>query len=626
MHLSHADREWLEPRFPDTGGFVTVRPIERPDPRRMGHIPRTTASVSRLAGAAADVIRTNQCDVCFAYYLEPYGVAAYLAHKQTGVPYALKHAGSDIDRLMLVPDLAETYREVWRTAAAVMTREELAGRFLQMGVDPSRFAIGLKFEIPDIFNPGHAPLDVAAILANAEGKAFAHIPPSMRRNDSPDPATPTIGIYGKVGETKGSFDLVRALRKVKDQGLRFNLLCMGNGVQFPRFVEEVEAAGLTAETWLLPFLPHWRVPAFLRSCTAVCFLEREFPVKIHGPGVPQEIMSCGVCLIVSGEIDAKQRRRFDFRPGEAALVVKDPKDHDSLADALARVIRDPEWAAAVGRAGYESLQQRRAAAAATAPASAAVDPYEHLLETVTARRPVTGVVGTTADAARRPETVARQFAMRALLPRCARLLDASASPLWNAFVDGEGASNRHNAAGDALAFASFIIDEMKKPAVAVKELPYLPDVAALEADILRSFSRRDGVPRDGRVRSVTRPATIPVEGEWSRLRPERDRARTMHQARVDLIELERIFREGQHPPARLPAADLRILIVPLSNFSVKLFSVSTTTDTLLRLCDGTRTADEVVAEVRQTSRAEGSEDGVRAAIARLHEEGVLSFH
>jgi len=52
-------------------------------------------------------------------------------------------------------------------------------------------------------------------------------------------------------------------------------------------------AGIAERTLILPFLPNWRVPEFIRACTAVCFLERGFRVAIHAPMVAREVLACG---------------------------------------------------------------------------------------------------------------------------------------------------------------------------------------------------------------------------------------------------------------------------------------------------------------------------------------------
>jgi hypothetical protein len=167
---------------------------------------------------------------------------------------------------------------------------------------------------------------------------------------------PTIGIYGKVGEVKGHIDLVRALGQLKREGLPFNLLAMTHG--YPSDVEQLRRAimqeALENDSWLLPFLPNWLVPSFIKSCTAVCCLERDFPISIHQPTMPLEVIACGTCLIVSTEIASKQ---FVPGPGRSGhnLFVVDPHDHTALVRTLHEVMVDPVAARAIGSQGYLDL-------------------------------------------------------------------------------------------------------------------------------------------------------------------------------------------------------------------------------------------------------------------------------
>ena len=88
-----------------------------------------------------------------------------------------------------------------------------------------------------------------------------------------------------------------------------------------------------------------------RTCTAVCFLERDFSIGIHGPVVPREVLSCGTCLVLSGEILDKQSYAHRLVDQENVLTVADPKEHEKLAAQLELVVRDPNRAVRIGAAG-----------------------------------------------------------------------------------------------------------------------------------------------------------------------------------------------------------------------------------------------------------------------------------
>ena len=119
----------------------------------------------------------------------------------------------------------------------------------------------------------------------------------------------TIGTYGKVGETKGSYDLIEALASLAAIGAKFNFLTMASGTrsELDRYYGTIlRNQCLTERSWILPPLAPWRIPSFLRRCQAVCFLERDFLIQFHGPLIPREVLSSGTCLVCSREVAEKR--------------------------------------------------------------------------------------------------------------------------------------------------------------------------------------------------------------------------------------------------------------------------------------------------------------------------------
>jgi glycosyltransferase involved in cell wall biosynthesis len=337
------DWSWYQPVFPDTGGSVTVYNPQPFSARAMGHIPASNPFVTKLASLATDVVRRYGCEKILSYYYEPYAVAAWMASQWTRTPLLVKHAGSDLDRLFGIPDLATAYKEILRTADAVITQPRLMLRFLGMGVAADRLETDVAYALPtDIFNSAAEP-----ISADRLGRSIA----DGARAAAFDPDLPSIGVYGKIGQTKGTFDLIAALGRLASEGRRFQFLAMIGAAHGDALRPALVEAGLAERTWILPLRPNWRVPAFIRTCTAVCFLERDFPVPIHGPVVPREILACGSCLVLSGEIAEKQRYRERLIPGDNVIIVDDPRDHDALTSALRPLIVNPSATRAIGARG-----------------------------------------------------------------------------------------------------------------------------------------------------------------------------------------------------------------------------------------------------------------------------------
>jgi glycosyltransferase involved in cell wall biosynthesis len=345
LHLSAADlapEGQYAPVFPEAGR-VDVRSTEPPDRSKLYYVPMGNPTVTRLATIATTQIREHGCDVVFSYYLEPYGLAAYLASKWTSVPYVFKHAGSDLNRLMALEELRTAYVHVLLGANRVISRGPSRDQVLAYGVPEERVSSDVAFRIPTArFNPDATAVDLASLI-----EAFGA--------DPVDATLPTLGIYGKLGEYKGSFDLLRAMAVAFRTGFRFNLVALAHGWQEARAWSLVEDLGLRDHVRILPFLPPWRIPGFIRACTAVAFLERDFPIAAHTPTIPSEVIACGTCLVVSAEVARKQLLRAHIRDGANVVVVADPKRHEELAGQLRYALADARHADAIGRQGLADL-------------------------------------------------------------------------------------------------------------------------------------------------------------------------------------------------------------------------------------------------------------------------------
>jgi hypothetical protein len=116
-----------------------------------------------------------------------------------------------------VPQLRGCYAHILKAADIVCARPAARQQFLQLGVADSRLVPDPGFLTPAThFHPPVAPLDVDALLQRQDTRTI-------------DPALPAIGVYGKMGPVKGTFDLLQPLATLKRRAVRFTLLAMTQG-------------------------------------------------------------------------------------------------------------------------------------------------------------------------------------------------------------------------------------------------------------------------------------------------------------------------------------------------------------------------------------------------------------
>jgi glycosyltransferase involved in cell wall biosynthesis len=346
MHMRAEDWERCDAAYGP--GSVTVHWTDPVDNSQF-HIPAAGAFVSKLASIAARAHSERQFDVIYSHYVEPYGIAAHLAAEMTGLPHVIRMAGSDSGRLWRHPQFEALYDHVLRSAEVVITRGPAAERAIKRGVAQDRIAVGGHFSVPeDLFTPEGPKLDLQGLRSEVAqdselrdlvwGEFAAH--------------QPYFGIYGKLGEEKGSFALLAAMNRLKQNGLKVGLVAVAHHEPEieQRFRAIAQQFGLADCILQVPFLPHWRVPEFLRSCLAVCCLEQGFGIA-HAPIIPIEVLLCGTCLVGSIEVLQKLPGHPRLFSNDGCIEIADINNVASLSERLAALVENPRLAPAIGAKG-----------------------------------------------------------------------------------------------------------------------------------------------------------------------------------------------------------------------------------------------------------------------------------
>jgi hypothetical protein len=278
-------------------------------------------------------------------------MAAALLSALTGIPFVLRHAGSDRYRLMKNADLWMAYRTAFSSADLVQTA---GGDYFGLGVDPDKASNAPSGTyIPPEFHPGEPALDLTTAIDDLSRLGWS----GQTGQGAPDPGKPVVGMYGKAGISKGTFALLDTIADHPSLGnVQVVLVSGGPGMAAVR--EHVWKHRLNNRVWTMPFLPHWRMASFIRACDAVCALEHNFPIPQHGTGIVREILACGTPLVLSEELARK-----DSPPSSLTAinrVVCDPGDTSSVKRALETAfdgpaISDEEVTALQGQIADERL-------------------------------------------------------------------------------------------------------------------------------------------------------------------------------------------------------------------------------------------------------------------------------
>lgn len=299
------------------------------------HIPFSPAYTERIANMAIEVIRQYDIQVIESNSILPYGLAGNIAKSITGIPQILRHAGSDIGKLLISTSYSSLFKFIFQRVDKILTYPQLRDLFISMGIPESRISIDDRVIVDTMaFNPGVNPF------------------PLSEYTNLKITGCPIITYIGKINyywQSKGLMELVEA---VKDIQKDFLLLFFSNGRGLKEFKMFLEEKGLVGKSVFLDFLPPWKIPSVIKLSTCVVLPERDFPVKYHVPILPKEVMSVGKCLILGKEI-AYNQHYGNLIDKENVLLI-DPKDIPGFRDVIEFVIRNPAEVDEIGRKAYET--------------------------------------------------------------------------------------------------------------------------------------------------------------------------------------------------------------------------------------------------------------------------------
>jgi glycosyltransferase involved in cell wall biosynthesis len=608
--------DWARCEASYGAGSVTVHWTDPVD-QSQSYIPMASPFVTKLAGTAARVHANTDFDVVYSHYLEPYGVAGYLAAQITGVPHVVRMAGSDAGRLWRHPQLEMLYDHVLKSAEAVVAVGTVAERAVERGVAPERIAAGGHFAIPEsLFTPDGPRLDLQALRNDV-----------LRELNFRDllwgelaPGRPHFGVYGKLGERKGSFSLLSALDRLKRSGRDVGLAVLAQGApavlaQFRRRAGEL---GLTDRILQLPFIPHWRVPEFLRGCLAVCCLEQDFPIGTHSPIIPREVLMSGTCLVGSTEVIRKLPSYDRLPHGYGCIAIENVDDIDVLSARLGMIADNPETAAAIGQRGrkFASEWQQDMQVPRT---------LERILSAAAARQPVSAARRRPADG-RRAEAEASRFPLTGLA--AARMADVSL--LDASLVDVSLAEELHFTTPEQkdLAWARRVLESVERsfsagdtscqPLALAIRTEIAVAVAEEEADQAPSSESIDPLFRlqlkQGALRNGDLASLIPVTNAELRI-VEFD---------YDVSEFLGVASASDFPTTVTPRNSYIVVFGRSPNGRRDPLLIDARTAEILRLCNGTRTVSGICDAIGPKGEALTAQ--TVAWIENLFVLGLVSLH
>lgn len=238
---------------------VTLHEVEKTFP---WHIPEEKHSLAKLVDKFLELHSQSRIDVIDTGYLVPYGIAGYLSSSLTGVPYVIRHGGSDIAKFLRQSHLSHLLQDTIKHARVVITDEVNENSFYVMNKQ-------IETVPPYVPDP-------------------KHFFPPISRTTGP----PRLTFFGKINwhwERKGLDLIVSTLDYLPCE---WDLKIVGQGLGKERFLEKFPNRSLT----LTPFVPPWEVPNVLRESDFVYCLVVNEPIPSFS-NIMAEALSCGAKVV-----------------------------------------------------------------------------------------------------------------------------------------------------------------------------------------------------------------------------------------------------------------------------------------------------------------------------------------
>jgi len=278
-------------------------------------------------------IRSGRYDAVWLHgYAYAVDVLAFVAAKSRGLPVWFR---------------SETHlglrRSGWkrRLRDAVLSVAALGvHRFLAIGTANRKYyrALGV---------PDEKIVDVPYTVDNARFMAAARLSPdervTVRQQFGVPTDRPLLLFASKLVPRKHPDDVVRAVARLRDDGVDVSLLVVGTGAMEPALRTLVSSLHLTEHVWFGGFVNQAELPRVYAASDVFVLPADNEPWGL----IVNEVMCAGVPVVVAGEVGCVPDLVHEGRTG----WLMDAGDVTSLVAALRRLVTNDAEREAMGRAG-----------------------------------------------------------------------------------------------------------------------------------------------------------------------------------------------------------------------------------------------------------------------------------
>lgn len=247
------------------------------------HIPNNHHCDIDLLNTAVQVIKETNAEIIDAGYLIPYGIVAYLASQISGVPFILRHGGSDIHKFLRKGAFSGLLKPTFHKASVVIT-------------DKTNYSTICQLSNKAVITPPYVP-----------NPAF------FRPIEMPPQEKPTLALIGKANyrwRDKGWHRAVGIMERLQD---KFRLLIASQGVGFNDFRRHVEERIKDDSIIWRGFVHPMEMPELLSAVSGVFALFEDLPFPAFSNLLVEALYSGKTIIVDRPDV-------IQFHEDEATIV------------------------------------------------------------------------------------------------------------------------------------------------------------------------------------------------------------------------------------------------------------------------------------------------------------------
>ncbi len=242
-----ATPEYTSPIYEDTFNHQNIY-VHRPQSEIPWHIPNQPDRTSELLNLALNVIEEYGADAIDTGYLVPYGLVGYLASKITGIPFIIRHGGSDIEKFLKKGFWGNLFQKALCEAAVVIT-------------DPANIEYIKSYSTRIVSLPPYVP-----------------DPSFFKQGNRTLYDKPVLALIGKANHYWKHKGWHKVIDIINCLGSKYTYLFITQGVGLENFKKHVNDNSDVDIQWG-KFVHPFEMPRILNSINGIFLLEEELPIN-----------------------------------------------------------------------------------------------------------------------------------------------------------------------------------------------------------------------------------------------------------------------------------------------------------------------------------------------------------